>query len=161
MIRLASISDAAAICGIYNYYVLNTCITFEEEAVPELKMASRITETTAHRPWYVWEEFGEVVGYAYASKWKDRSAYRYSAETTVYIRQNMTGRGIGRKLYEPLIADLRKAGIHSIMGGIALPNSASQKLHEALGFKKVAHFEQVGWKFQKWIDVGYWELRAG
>lgn len=142
-------SDAAALCGIYNYYITNTCITFEEESVLESKMAGRIRETMSLLPWFIWEEHGDVVGYAYASKWKDRSAYRYSAETTVYIRPDMTGRGIGRKLYEQLIADLRKAGMHSIMGGIALPNSASQKLHESLGFKKVAHFEQVGWNFSK------------
>jgi len=158
MIRLASTSDAAAICEIYNYYVLNTCITFEETAVPEAEMAARISDTLSAFPWLIWEESGVVVGYAYASKWKSRGAYRYSAESTVYLRHNVTGRGIGRKLYEQLVDDVRKLGMHCVIGGIALPNDASQRLHETLGFRKVAHFEQVGWKFKKWIDVGYWEL---
>ena len=158
MIRLASTSDAAAICDIYNYYVSNTCITFEETAVPVSEMAARIEDTMSSLPWLVWEESSAVVGYAYASKWKSRCAYRYTAESTVYLRQDVTGRGIGRKLYEQLVGDLRKAGMHSVIGGIALPNDASQRLHERLGFKKVAHFEQVGRKFNKWIDVGYWEL---
>lgn len=155
MIRQASPSDAAAICDIYNYYVLNTCITFEETAVTVPEMAGRIEDTISSLPWLIWEENGAVVGYAYASKWKGRCAYRYSTESTVYLRPNVIGRGIGRKLYQQLVGDLRKAGMHSVIGGIALPNDASQRLHESLGFKKVAHFEQVGWKFKKWIDVGY------
>ena len=158
MIRAASTTDAAAICGIYNHYVLNTCITFEEAAVPVPEMAARIEDILSSLPWLVWEEGGAILGYAYASKWKSRAAYRYSAESTVYLRQDVTGRGLGRKLYEQLLVDLRQAGMHSVIGGIALPNDASQRLHERLGFRKVAHFEQVGWKFQKWVDVGYWEL---
>jgi len=161
MIRLAHPSDAAAICEIYNHYVLHTPITFEEEAVSESEMASRISEITAVFPWLIWEGDEGVVGYAYASKWKVRGAYRYSAESTVYLRQDQVGRGIGRKLYEELIGRLGKAGIHCVIGGVALPNVASQRLHETLGFKKVAHFEQVGRKFGKWIDVGYWELILG
>ncbi len=158
MIRLASISDAAAICAIYNYYVSNTSVTFEEEPVGEADMAARIREVLSSLPWLVWEEQGAVLGYAYASKWKIRSAYRFAVESSVYLRPDVTGRGIGRKLYERLVAELGKAGMHSVIGGMAMPNSASQALHEKLGFKKVAHFEQVGWKFGKWIDVGYWEL---
>ena len=95
MIRLATPSDAAAICGICNYYVLNTSVTFEEEAVAEAEMAARISETIAIVPWLVWDERGELAGYAYASKWKSRCAYRYSAESTVYLRQDKIGRGIG------------------------------------------------------------------
>lgn len=158
MIRPASTSDAAAICAIYNPYVLGTCITFEEEAVSESEMATRIKETTSTLPWLIWEGQGEVIGYAYASKWKGRCAYRYSVESTIYLRPDATGRGIGPQLYGRLLSDLRQAGMHSVIGGIALPNDASQRLHEKLGFKKVAHFAEVGWKFEKWIDVGYWEL---
>jgi len=161
MIRLAHPPDAEAICGLYNHYILHTPITFEEEAVSESEMASRISEITAVFPWLVWEGDEGVVGYAYASKWKLRGAYRYSTESTVYLRQDQVGRGIGRKLYEELIGRLREVGVHCVIGGIALPNVASQKLHETLGFKKVAHFKQVGWKFGKWIDVGYWELILG
>jgi phosphinothricin acetyltransferase len=158
MIRSANPADAAAICGIYNYYVLNTSVTFEAEAVTESEMATRIAETVAVLPWILWEEEGEVAGYAYASKWKGRCAYRYSVESTVYLRNDKRGRGIGRKLYAHLLNDLRRAGMHAVIGGIALPNAASQRLHESLAFKKVAHFDQVGWKFDQWIDVGYWEL---
>lgn len=157
-IRPASISDAAAICAIYNHYVADTHITFEEEPVDEADMAARISEIASSLPWIVWEEQGDVLGYAYASKWRARSAYRYAVESTVYLRCDMTGRGIGRALYEHLVSDLRRAGIHSVIGGIAMPNASSQALHERMGFRKVAHFEQVGWKFGRWIDVVYWEL---
>ncbi len=158
MIRPATETDAPAICAIYNHYVLNTIITFEEEAVPEAEMAGRIREITASLPWSVLEESGEVIGYAYAGKWKSRCSYRYTVESTVYLRHDVTGRGLGSQLYAGLISDLRKIGMHSVIGGVALPNAASQRLHEKAGFRKVAHFDQVGWKFGQWIDVGYWEL---
>lgn len=158
MIRPASEGDVPAICSIYNHYVLNTCITFEEEAVLEADMNGRIEEVTSTLPWVVLQDRDELVGYAYASRWKSRCAYRYSAESTVYLRQDRIGRGFGRRLYEHLIEKLREAGMHSVIGGIALPNLSSQHLHEKMGFRKVAHFEQVGWKFNRWIDVGYWEL---
>jgi L-amino acid N-acyltransferase YncA len=158
MIRSASLSDVAAICEIYNHYVAQSCITFEEQPVGRDDMAARISETLTSLPWFVWEEQGIVLGYAYATKWKTRSAYRFSAESTIYLRNDAVGKGVGLRLYERLLADLRSRRIHSVIGGIALPNPASQRLHEKLGFKKVAHFEQVGWKFGQWIDVGYWEL---
>ena len=158
MIRSASEADAAAICSIYNHYVLNTCITFEEEAVPEADMRVRIRETITSLPWLVLEDDKGVAGYAYASRWKSRCAYRYSVESTVYLRHDAIGQGFGKRLYQRLLSELRHAGLHSVIGGIALPNVASQRLHENAGFRKVAHFEQVGWKFNRWIDVGYWEL---
>ena len=157
MIRSATVADAPEISAIYNHYVLNSCITFEEEAVSAADMAARIRDVTESLPWLVLEDNDHVVGYAYASKWKSRCAYRYAVESTIYLRQDALGRGLGRELYQRLISDLRHAGMHSVIGGVALPNAASQRLHEALGFKKVAHFEQVGWKFDQWIDVGYWE----
>lgn len=158
MIRPASVADAPVICSIYNHYLLNTWFTFEEEAVGEGEMSGRIQEVTATFPWVVLQDRDEVVGYACANRWKSRCAYRYSAESTVYLRPDCIGRGFGRQLYESLIAKLRDAGMHSVIGGIALPNDGSQHLHEKIGFRKVAHFEQVGWKFNRWIDVGYWEL---
>lgn len=158
MIRPATQKDAGAICAIYNHYVLGTVITFEEEAVPETEMAERIAEVQENFPWIVCEEDGQLMGYAYASKWKGRCSYRYSIETTVYLKNGLGGKGLGSRLYAKLIDDLRKLGLHAAMGGIALPNPASVALHEKFGFKKVAHFAQVGWKFDQWIDVGYWEL---
>jgi L-amino acid N-acyltransferase YncA len=159
MLRAATIADAAAIAGIYNHHVLNTIVTFEEDAVTAADMAQRITEVSSSAlPWLVWEENGVVLGYCYASKWKSRCAYRYSVEATVYLANGATRRGIGTQLYQALIAALKARGIHGILGGVSLPNPASVALHEKLGFVKVAHFKEVGWKFEKWIDVGYWEL---
>ena len=158
MIRAATTADAAAICAIYNHYVLSTTITFEEAAVPPAEMESRIDETLPSLPWLVWEQGGAVCGYAYASKWKGRCAYRHSAEVTVYVDPKSTGQRIGTQLYTALLADLRARNFHTAIGGIAQPNTASVALHERLGFRKVAHFEHVGWKFGRWVDVGYWQL---
>ncbi len=159
MLRAATPADAAAIAGIYNHYILNTVVTFEEEALPVEEMARRITETLADgNPWFVWEESGRVLGYAYAGKWKSRCSYRFSVEATVYLDPTATGRGLGKRLYSALIDRYRNTRIHAIIGGVALPNDASTALHEKLGFQKIAHFKEVGWKFDRWIDVGYWEL---
>ena len=158
MIRSATPADAAAICAIYNHYVLETTITFEESAVIPEDMETRIRETLQSLPWLVCEDDAGIHGFAYASKWKGRCAYRHSAEVTVYLDPNSTGRGLGSQLFEALLADLRQRTVHAVIGGIALPNAASIALHERLGFRKVAHFEQVGWKFNRWIDVGYWQL---
>src|SRR6478736_2789019 len=126
MLRAATTADAAAIAEIYNHYVLHTIITFEEEAVPAAEMAQRITEVLgAGLPWFVWEEAGRVLGYAYGGKWKSRCAYRYAVESSIYLSKNATGRGLGSKLYVALIDALRAKGIHSIIGGIALPNPGS------------------------------------
>lgn len=159
MIRSATPQDAEAISAIYNPYVLTTAITFETDAVPAADMAERIRETlTAGLPWLVWEQDGRVAGYAYASKWKGRCAYRYSVESTVYVDGEHTGQGIGSRLYDALIGQLRAANIHVVIGGVALPNAGSVALHEHFGFEKVAQFKQVGFKFGRWIDVGYWQL---
>ena len=158
MIRPATEADAQAICNIYNPYISDTIITFEEEPVAVEEMTQRIHYTISSLPWIVIEDEGQVVGYAYASRWKSRCAYRYSVETTVYLSNAATGKGFGSLLYEHLIAELRQRSIHSLIGGIALPNAASVSLHEKFGFEKVAHFKEVGWKFNQWIDVGYWEL---
>lgn len=158
MIRIVKNEDAQQICDIYNYYIQNTIVTFEEEPVSLIEMEKRINEITISLPWYVYEDGGQIIGYAYASKWKGRSAYRFTVESTVYIKKDMIGNGIGSKLYKILIDELNNRKIHAIIGGIALPNERSEKIHEKFGFKKVAHFHEVGFKFNKWIDVGYWEL---
>ncbi len=106
----------------------------------------------------MWDDGGAVVGWAYATAWKARSAYRFSVETTVYVAASHQGRGIGAALYGALLGDLRGRELHSAVGGIALPNPASVALHEKLGFKKIAHFAEVGRKFDRWVDVGYWQL---
>jgi L-amino acid N-acyltransferase YncA len=99
-----------------------------------------------------------LLGYAYANIWRDRSAYRYVAEETVYLDKDYLGRGIGRELTRALLEDCRKRGFHALMAVISLPNEASVRLHGEFGFKKAAHFTEVGYKQDRWIDVGYWEL---
>jgi L-amino acid N-acyltransferase YncA len=133
-------------------------ITFEEEPVDEPEMARRIGAVTALLPWLVFEREGTIEGYACATPWKARSAYRFAVESTVYVSRISVRRGIGTRLYEALIAELRARGMHCMIGGIALPNPASVALHEGLGFKKVAQFLEVGFKLGRRVDVAYWEL---
>jgi L-amino acid N-acyltransferase YncA len=158
MLRDCTASDAEAICAIYNSYVEQTVITFEEASVPDSEMVRRIAEVTDRFPWLVWEQDGRILGYAYAASWKARSAYRYSVETTVYLHSDATGRGIGTSLYKALVDRLRSLDIRCAVGGIALPNAASVALHEKLGFVKIGQFREIGLKFGQWVDVGYWEL---
>lgn len=161
MIRPATPEDATQICDIYNYYVRETVVTFEEIPVPAAEMAQRIEDISRRLPWLVWEEEGTILGYAYAGPWKARTAYRHSVEASIYLPPHATGRGIGSSLYRALIADVRGRGIHAVIGGAALPNPASVALHERLGFEKIGRFRQVGFKFGKWVDVAYWELLLG
>ena len=158
MVRAVTTQDAKAICEIYNYYVENTIVTFEEVSVKRAEMKRRIAETTSRFPWIVYEKDREVTGYAYASEWKSRCAYKHSLETTVYLRKGLEGIGIGSILYSALIDLLREGKYHAAIGGISLPNDASIALHEKFGFRKIGQFIEVGYKFGKWIDVGYWEL---
>ena len=158
-IRMATVEDAAAVAAIYNPYVADTCVTFETEPVQAAGMAARITEVLdAGLPWLLAADAAGAAGFAYASKWKGRCAYRFSVESTVYLHRRHTGRGIGRALYGRLLEEIRARRMHAVIGGIALPNAASIALHERLGFRKVAHFEQVGYKQDRWVDVGYWQL---
>jgi L-amino acid N-acyltransferase YncA len=158
MIRSATPDDAERICDIYNYYIVNTPVSFEEEMVSADEMRRRIETVMEDYPWYVYEENGDILGYSYATRWKTRSAYRFSSESTVYVKHGITGKGIGSDLYAKLLAELKIRSIHAVVGGIALPNEKSQALHEKFGFKKVAHFSKIGFKFGQWIDLGYWEL---
>jgi L-amino acid N-acyltransferase YncA len=159
MIRPAQPADAESIARIYNYYILNTVISFEEQLVTSQSMLERIHEVWAvPLPWLVAELPSGIVGYAFASRWKGRSAYRYSVESAVYLAPAALGVGYGSLLYDSLLADLRQYKIHAVIGGIALPNVASIRLHEKFGFRKVAYFKEVGYKFGRWVDVGYWQL---
>jgi L-amino acid N-acyltransferase YncA len=159
VIREATHGDAAQVAGIYNHYVKNTVITFEEQAISTDEMSNRIGEVQRRSlPWLVAESAGELVGYSYASPWKPRAAYRHSVEATIYLREGREGRGFGRTLYSELLRTLRERGFHAVMGGAALPNPASAALHERLGFEQVAVFRQVGFKLGRWVDVAYWQL---
>jgi L-amino acid N-acyltransferase YncA len=157
MIREAISKDAQQIAEIYNYYVANTIVTFEEEPVPADDMAGRIAEVTEKFPWLVFEENGTIMGYAYASSWKSRCAYKYSVETTIYLKHGLSGKGHGTALYAELLTRLKGLQLHGIIGGVALPNDGCIALHKKFGFEQVAHFKEVGNKFNTWIDVTYWE----
>jgi L-amino acid N-acyltransferase YncA len=157
LIRPCTPSDTAAICTIYNYYIEHTVITFEETPLSVAQMQERINTYIQRYPWLVCEVDGEVVGYAYASKWKERVAYKHTAEITVYLKHDIIQKGYGSALYAELIAQLKTGGCHVALGCIAIPNEPSVKLHERLGFQKVAHFTAVGRKFDRWLDVGYWQ----
>ncbi|MBN2535565.1 MAG: N-acetyltransferase [Spirochaetales bacterium] len=157
MVREVNYKDIQDICEIYNYYIQNTIITFETIPVSYDVMENRIDKITSSLPFYVYAENGRVIGYTYATRWKERSAYQFTVESTIYVKFQMQSKGIGTILYTTLLDDLRNKNLHAVIGGIALPNEKSPNLHEKLGFKKVAHFSEVGYKFNKWIDVGYWE----
>jgi L-amino acid N-acyltransferase YncA len=158
VIRAVVASDASGIADIYNHYVSKTVITFEEDEVTDAEMVRRIKEVQSEAlPWLVATHNSTISGYAYATKWRARPAYRFSTEITVYVSPGSGRLGIGLRLYEELLSKLHSGGIHAVIGGIALPNEASVALHEKLGFSKVAHFKEVGFKFNRWVDVGYWQ----
>jgi len=158
MIRSATLSDAQALAEIYNPYVRDTTITFEAEPVTAAEMAGRIAKVTEAYPWLVWDEGGQILGYAYSSVWRARAAYRYSTETAIYLSMERRGQGVGTSLYQALLDELRQRGFHSVLGCLSLPNEPSVRLHEKLGFQKVGHMREAGQKFGAWVDVGFWEL---
>ena len=158
MVRDCQLRDSARLCEIYNHYIKSSVCTFELEPISEDEMAARIQATTEHYPWIVFDTGAAIEGYAYATAWKSRGAYRNTVESTVYVDANCSGRGTGTILLESLIDRLKPLEVHAVLAGIALPNESSVALHEKLGFSKVAHFKETGKKFGEWIDVGYWEL---
>lgn len=158
MIRTATLNDATPIANIYNHYIANTVVTFEEQSVCADEMSKRIEQIQrSDLPCLVAVHHGEVIGFSYASHWNGRCAYRFSAEITVYLSPLSTGSGWGSQLYEALFAELKQRSVHTVIGGIALPNAPSIALHEKFGMEKVAHFKEVGFKFGEWVDVGYWQ----
>lgn len=160
MIREATDRDAQAITEIYNYYIRNTVISFEEEELTSSEMAARIHKIQlAGYSWLVLEVDGVVIGYAYSSRFHERAAYRHTAEVSIYLSHNEQTRGWGSKLYKQLFSTLQQKSIHIAIGCIALPNPESIALHEKFGMQKVAHFKRVGYKFDQWLDVGYWQVQ--
>jgi len=159
VIRPATIDDANELANIYNYYVQNTVVTFEEDNATQSEMESRIQKNIRDGlPWLVIEKNGKIAGYTYATKWNERAAYRHTVEVTIYLSNNAVSKGLGSRLYERLFSQLRGKSLHIAIGGITLPNTASVAIHEKFGMKKVAHFEAVGYKFGQWLDVGYWQM---
>lgn len=158
-LRKAHSGDYQSIADIYNYYIENTVITFEEASISAVDIAARVEDIQKRDlPWLVAEEDKRVIGYAYAGPWNKRSAYRHSIEISIYLAHQHTGNGLGTRLYEALFTTLRGMNFHMVIAGVTLPNPASVAIHEKFGMKKVAHFEEVGFKFGQWLDVGYWQV---
>jgi len=159
-IRAAIAEDAAATTRIYNYYVQNTTVSFEEQSIDSAEQLARMRSSeVANLPWLVAESKERIEGFAYASLWRPRAAYRHSVEVTIYVDPESVGCGVGVRLYTKLFDLLRQRNFRTALATIALPNEASIALHEKLGMRKAAHFAEVGYKMQRWIDVGVWQAR--
>ncbi len=158
MIRKVIPEDSEEICRIYNHYIMNSVITFETETVSDENMKVRIENISHKYPWIVYEDDGKILGYAYATRWKERQAYDLTAECAIYVDKDAQGKGIGTIMYSELINECKISGLHLLIAGIALPNDASIALHEKLGFVYTGKFSEVGKKLGRWVDVGYWIL---
>jgi L-amino acid N-acyltransferase YncA len=161
-IRAAVPGDAAAIAAIYAPYVLSGTVSFESDAPDARQMRTRMAASDGFYPWIVAASGDDgdgagVLGYAYATRFRDRPAYRYVVETSIYVAGGRERQGVGRLLYEALVDTLRAQGFTQAIGVIALPNDASILLHEAVGFRRAGVYREVGFKQGRWIDVGFWQ----
>jgi len=158
ILRLASPADAEGILSIYAPYIENTSFTFETE-VPSLpEFSKRIKNYMENWPWLVYETDGQIAGYAYAGRYRERIAYQWCVESSVYINDNFQQHGIAGKLYSALFDILKKQGFRTVYAVINLPNDKSVKFHEKCGFHYFATYEKVGYKLGKWKNVGWWQL---
>jgi L-amino acid N-acyltransferase YncA len=157
-LRAATPDDAPAIAAIYAQYVTGSAISFELEAPSAAEMRGRIEAVAGRYPWIV-AEAGDasLAGYAYACAFRPRAAYRFAVETTVYLHPGATGRGLGSALYRPLLRMLEAQRFTQAIAAIALPNPASVRLHERLGFAAAGTYARVGYKLGRWLDVGLWQ----
>ncbi|WP_100612015.1 GNAT family N-acetyltransferase [Confluentibacter lentus] len=158
MIRNVHIKDAKQIVDIYNYYVLNSIVTLDLVPFSVQDFEEKIKTISSQFPFIVYEENNVLLGYAYANTFRTKPAYNRTVELTIYLKYDALGKQIGKKMYSELLDQLKKQNYHVVIGGLTLPNDASIKLHEKFGFDKVAHFKEVGYKFNKWHDVGFWQL---
>jgi phosphinothricin acetyltransferase len=157
-IRVARPDDAQAIAAIYAPIVANTTISFELEPPSVDEMRARIVATLERLPWLVSEDdAGALDGYAYASKHRERAAYQWSVDVSAYVREDTRGKGVGKRLYNALCVELVQLGYFQAFAGIALPNAASVALHEAVGFRPLGVYRNVGFKLGAWHDVGWWQ----
>jgi phosphinothricin acetyltransferase len=157
-VRLASPEDGNAVAAIYGPFVRDTAISFEVEPPSGGEMAERIRKTLPSYPYLIAERDGKVAGYAYAGTHRERAAYRWSVDVTIYVAPLAHRTGVGRSLYRPLLSILRAQGFRSAFAGICLPNAGSIGLHEAMGFSPVGIYPDVGFKHGKWHSVGWWGL---
>jgi phosphinothricin acetyltransferase len=159
MLRDVKISDANRITEIYNYYIENTAITFDEKKITEKDTAQKIVRILKKNyPYIVCEEDGLIIGYAYLNSWRPHPAYNITLESSIYLDASFTKRGLGSILYRELIARACRMNIHSLIGVLSVPNEASRKLHEKFGFRLVGTFKETGYKFNQLIDVEFWQL---
>ncbi len=159
MIRIATEADIPAILAIYGPYILTSTATFEYEVPSLAAFTERFRSFTAQFPWLVWEEEGEVLGYAYASAPFSRAAYGWCAEPTIYLAPRAQGRGIGRRLYTALEAILAKQGYQVLYALICDENLPSLRFHEKLGCRQVGHLADCGFKFGRWMGIVWMEKR--
>ena len=159
MIRDLHINDAQELLSIYNYYVLNTTVTFDIEPLSIDAFLAKLKLISADYPFIVFEENNEILGYAYGSKFRPKPAYNYVVESTVYVKHTAHGKQIGTKLYAELLKQLKETNLHTVLGVLTIPNDASIKLHEKFGFEQVANLKEVGFKFGEWQHVGIWQLK--
>jgi len=158
IIRSASIDDAVGLADIYDHHVLTSHATFEIEPVGPGEMGRRVQETIALGYPFLVSVDDRIAGYAYGRPFRPRPGYRHAVEVSVYVHPDRYNQGIATNLYEQFFPQLFKMGAHTLIATIALPNNASVRLHERFGFTKAGHFREVGRKFDRWIDVGYWQL---
>jgi L-amino acid N-acyltransferase YncA len=154
-VRAAGAADAAACADIYAPYVRDTAITFELDAPSAEQMASRIVSAANTHAWLVAARGGRVIGYAYAGPYKERAAYRWSCEVSVYLELGLRRTGAGSALYTALFDGLAGRGYRMAVAGMTLPNDASEGLHRALGFEPIGVYRRIGWKFERWHDVAW------
>lgn len=159
VIRLATPLDAKGILDIYAPYIENTSFTFETETPSLEQFAERINHYLENWPWLVCDDNGIIAGYAYASRYRERTAYQWCTEVSIYIRDEYQKMSIGKALYTCLFEILKQQGFRNIYAVINLPNEKSVSFHERLGFKWFATYEQVGYKLGKWKNVGWWRYK--
>ena len=157
LLRLATTADVPAIHEIYAPIVEHTAISFETVVPSHAEIERRLADTVPQYPWLVAADDGVVLGYAYGHRFAPRAAYAWSVETSIYVRDSARGTGVGRALYDGLLGLLDAQGYEQAFAGIALPNAASIGLHEAVGFRHIGTYERVGFKFDAWHDVGWWQ----
>lgn len=161
IVRPAEVADVPAMCDIYAPLVASTAVSFETDPPTIEEMTRRLEATVGPDAWLVIEVDGSLAGYAFSASFRSRPAYASTRETTVYVHASHRGRGVGRALLAALIGVLRDGGAHRAVAAISLPNPESIALHEGLGFTHVGTFNEVGRKFDRWQDVGFWELDLG
>ena len=158
MIRPVHNDDVKELLDIYNYYVLNTNVTFDIEALSFNAFLEKVNHIKAEYPFIIYEAYNKILGFAYGSRFRPKPAYNHTVESTVYVKHTAQGKRIGTQLYDALLQQLKQTNLHTVLGVVTLPNEASVKLHEKFGFKQVANLQEVGMKFGKWQNVGVWQL---